>query len=213
MDRRQKGFTLIEILVVITIIATLAGLVAAIAPKMIEEGKKTESLNNLSQIGKFLLAEHAKGKMHRYSGAAFLLQIKDELKDNQLKVFISPGEEYVGDLPRPNPGTPEFAEMYRNLELPDGVDDRHSSYAGPNWKAYPPIKSGDESRKTRLWGCDKCPNGYPFHDGIVVLFDDGSTKFLDIEELQGHDAAVGTIQIGENSPDERLKKMTYLPSN
>ena len=75
------------------------------------------------------------------------------------------------------------------------------------------MKSGKAAQETRFWGCDKCTNGYPVHNGIVVLFDDGSTKFLGIEELNGHDAEQGIVQVGENSPDKRLEKMIFLPSN
>ena len=43
--RKLRGFTIIELLVVVTIIAVLAGLVISQAPKMMEEGRKLEVRN------------------------------------------------------------------------------------------------------------------------------------------------------------------------
>lgn len=47
----RHGFTLIELMVTIAIVAILAVLFAAIAPGLINRGHKSASLNNLRQIG------------------------------------------------------------------------------------------------------------------------------------------------------------------
>lgn len=212
MVRRDRGFTLIEILVVITIIATLAGMVAALAPKLINEGKKTDCQNNLKQIGELLLARNASRSIKPYAGAAFLLQVKDDVKNNQLKVFICPGEP--GDATtadRPDKDSQEFADMYRNLELPDGVEGRYTSYAGPE-KWHRP-NAGPLKHATWLWGCDRCVGGQAYHpDGLCVLFDDASVGFWTIDKLEGHSEEDGVIQVGPESPDSRLKRMQFLPN-
>jgi prepilin-type N-terminal cleavage/methylation domain-containing protein/prepilin-type processing-associated H-X9-DG protein len=51
LSQPVKGFTLVELLVVIVIIATLAGLVAAIVPRMRKKANSVTSTNNLKQIG------------------------------------------------------------------------------------------------------------------------------------------------------------------
>lgn len=212
MVRRDRGFTLIEILVVITIIATLAGMVAALAPKIINEGKKTECQHNLKQIGELLLAKKANKSLKPYSGAAFLLQAKDDLDNNALKVFICPGEP--GDvLPeeRPDMDSREFAQMYRDLKLPDGVEPRFTSYAGP--EKYSKPKIGKDKFATWLWGCDRCAGGAAYHrDGLCVLYDDSSVGFLTLEKLDGHGEDSDVIQVGPESPDPRLARMQFLPN-
>ncbi len=48
---RKPGFTLVELLVVIVIIAALTAVGFNVGPKMLARGKATKSLQNLSQIG------------------------------------------------------------------------------------------------------------------------------------------------------------------
>lgn len=212
MLRRQAGFTLIEILVVITIIATLAGLVAATVPMILRENQKTTCMNNLSQIGKLLTVAKAKDKLAGYKGAAFLLQAKNELSDDQLKVFICPGEEPDNlSEPRPDAGSDEFIAMYRELDLndPAAVREPLSSYAGPERASR--SKLGAEAHATFLWGADRCLNGNPHHRGICILTDSGSTEFWEVEDIKGMSEDDSHILVGTGATDERLAKLRYYP--
>lgn len=52
MNKAKKGFTLVELLIVIVIIAILAALLLPAVTKAIEAAKETQCLNNLAQIGR-----------------------------------------------------------------------------------------------------------------------------------------------------------------
>jgi prepilin-type N-terminal cleavage/methylation domain-containing protein len=210
--RRQEGFTLIEILVVITIIAALAALVTLLIPEGERAREKLECQNNLRQIGGLLKLKSTGQKMKYYTGAGFLLQIANDVPDEDLEVFICPGEFVPEDTGRPAVGTPEFVEMYRKMDLKaGGVEDALTSYAGPNWKEYPPKKAGRGKTETRLWGCDRCKGDNPHHDGITVLYSSSKVSFLKLDELEGHQPGQETIQVGQTSPDPRLRKMIFYP--
>ncbi len=214
MLRREQGFTLIEILVVITIIAALVGMVTLIIPKGQEAKNRVECMNNLRQIGGFLATIHTGDGFKPYSGAAFVLQVAGDVSDEDLDVFICPGEPDNMDDPRPEVGSQAFIDMYRKeMDLKTGkVNASFTSYAGANRKDYPHPKAGPGARKTQIWACDKCRNGQPHHDGIVVLYSSTKVGFLKLEDLHGQDAEAGTIIVGPDSGDERLEKMIFFPN-
>ncbi len=84
MLRREQGFTLIEILVVITIIAALVGMVTLVIPKGQEAKNRVQCMNNLRQIGALLVTKNAGSGVIPYSGAAFVLQVANEIGDEDL---------------------------------------------------------------------------------------------------------------------------------
>ncbi len=214
MRNREQGFTLIEILIVITIIAALVGLVAALIPKGIKAKEKTTCLKNLSELGGLLITRRAgKGWNTRLNGAAFLLQVADEIQDENLRVFICPGEPKSVAPDRPEVGSQEFIEMYRSMNLKEGVRAEYTSYAGPNWKDYPPARAGRAALESRVIACDRCADGQAYHDGICVVYDSSSTRFIDSKEIAGFDPDVGAIIVGKNSKDKRLKKMIFFPED
>jgi prepilin-type N-terminal cleavage/methylation domain-containing protein len=80
-----RGFTLIEMLVVVAIIATLVAFISVAAQSALEKGRVTQDLNNLRQIGVatqmylndndgafFLPSEDWMKKLHPDSGAQYL---------------------------------------------------------------------------------------------------------------------------------------------
>ena len=213
MLRREQGFTLIEILVVITIIAALVGMVTLVIPRGQEAKNRVECMNNLRQIGAFLATINTGDGFKPYSGAAFVLQVAGDVSDEDLNVFICPGEPDNLDDPRPTIGDKSFIDMYRKMDLKTGqVEDRYTSYAGANRKAYPQPKAGPAARKTQIWACDKCRNGMAHHDDIVILYSSTKVDFLKFGDLEGHDAESGEIIVGPGSQDERLEKMIFFPN-
>jgi prepilin-type N-terminal cleavage/methylation domain-containing protein len=72
---RRLGFSLIEVVVVIAILAVLVGLLLAGIQRVRESALKAESMNNLRQIG---IALHTygsaqDGKLPRWEGGGFLV--------------------------------------------------------------------------------------------------------------------------------------------
>jgi prepilin-type N-terminal cleavage/methylation domain-containing protein len=213
MRNSARGFTLIEILVVITIIAALTGLVVSLVPIATEARRKTECGNNLMQIGGMLAALRSGEGVQHYNGAGFLLQVANRVKDDDLKVFTCPGESRNPDDPRPRSGTEEFIAMYREgMDVEAGkFEDRHCSYAGPNWADFPARTSGKDALRTRFWACDKCRNGHPHHDGLMVLYDSSKVGMVELRDLKGHTEDSERILLGKDSPDRRLEAMTFFP--
>src|ERR1044071_1215994 len=66
--RRATGFTLIELLVVIAIIAILIALLVPAVQKVREAAARTQSTNNLKQIGLSMQSFHDTNKRIPYNG-------------------------------------------------------------------------------------------------------------------------------------------------
>jgi len=92
MYGKQKGFTLIEILVVVTIIGVLAGLVVVLIPRGQFEAQKVDCQNNIKQFAGFL---ELGMKYPAYSGPNLLLYFvnKGDLEGrDSLKLLFCPGD-------------------------------------------------------------------------------------------------------------------------
>jgi len=200
----EAGFTLVEILVVITIIAALIGIVAAIIPQAQQASRKVQCANNLHNIGGMLVQRQTGKGLGTRGGSAMLLQIYKlgMIRKGDEKVFICPGDKMTRGQ---DPEAPDFVKRYDSLDL-ENVDPLLTSYAGRDRKNYP-IKA--DSREKQAWAADcQGDDGRTGHHpgGLNVLYDDGSVVFLDSEALGlGPD---DPIVIGPDSTVDVLKQFT-----
>ena len=198
MDGKHKGFTLIEILVVVTIIGVLAGLVVVLIPKGQFEAKKTECMSNIkNMVG---LLEPMGTSYPKYSGPNLMLYL---VKRGELE-----GEDSIGLLFCPGDETESLdgaggLDAFSDLDLKKrGEYDHLTSYAGRDQ-----LNSACAARK----GSSKmvvliCDDSEDHHDdkGFIVGLTGGAVKWR--HKVDDWDMDVKTpVRIGEGSPVEELQ--------
>lgn len=207
MRRTAQGFTLIEIMVVIAIIAGLVTTVAVIVPKMQESQRQTGCMNNLSQLGQIYLmeAQENKGKAQKYSGVSLWLSYRKG------SAHIKRGDERVLTCPGDNiaiPETEDDKKKWDNVDLDNPSSDL-CSYAARNFKDFPPkVDSPDKE----IIGCDRQgSNGKTMHhkNVIICVYEGGDAQKVSKEELGVNTES--DIAIGEAAePKSPLKKVIYV---
>jgi prepilin-type N-terminal cleavage/methylation domain-containing protein len=203
MRRQAQGFTLIEIMVVIAIIAGLIGTVAIIVPQMQEKQRRFTCQNNLSQLGGLFIAERTeKHGKPKYDGSALWLswrQKRDQIKEGQEAVLICPGDNAITA-----PDTPELKQRYTDVDLKNPPNDL-TSYAARDFSVYP---LDNEAKRVQIIGCDRNgPDGRTAHhkNGLNIVYDDGASKFVERDELGI--SQDDPIVVGPESSNEDLKKV------
>ena len=206
MRRKAQGFTLIEIMVVIAIIAGLIGTVAIIVPQMQEKQRRFTCQNNLSQLGGIFVAERTEkmGKP-KYDGVALWLSWRangSKIREGQEAVLICPGDNGIA-----SPDSPDAKQKYTEVDLKNPATDL-CSYTSRDFSTYP---LSNESTKVQIIGCDRNgPDGRTAHhkNGLNAVFDDGSSRFMEREELgiSGDDPIV----VGPESSNDTLKQVVYV---
>lgn len=204
MRNREQGFTLIEIMVVITIIVLLMGAVALSVPLVQERAARSTSTNNLKQLYTLYTTDKMdRGTARpRYDGATLWLSFrkKGDIKRGQEEVLLCPRDPDVLPIE-----TPEHRAKYDEINLEDPPRNM-CSYAARNFTAYP-MKAESIDLQV-IGGLRQGANGRTQHyaDGTILMYEDGSVRFVDREELGL--PAEAEIVIGDDSDHELLRTIT-----
>ena len=172
---RQRGFSLIEILVVITIIGLLMTLAFGPVQNALEAGRVTKCMANLRGIGQsfsIYRSQRNKGRWPEESGMRFLLTLvkHKQIEGKNTEVFLCPGTSDRND-------TGPSGEDGSSYDDWDNLDSATISYAGRD-QVNAPIRGGDESQI--VIASDDNEFG-PNHKTIVnYLYADGSVKSFDV---------------------------------
>jgi prepilin-type N-terminal cleavage/methylation domain-containing protein len=207
MRRRAQGFTLIEIMVVIAIIAGLVTTVAIVVPKMQAQQRKTGCLNNLSQLGQVYLiqAQENRSKAQKYSGVALWLSYRKnatDIKRGDEKVLMCPGDQGV-KLPE----TEEDKKMWDNVDLDNPPSDL-CSYAARDFKNYP---LDIESKNKEIIGSDRQGSNQrtmQHENFLICVYEAGDAQPVTREELGVN--TENPIVIGPEAENPMLKKVAYV---
>lgn len=208
--RAEGGFSLVEILVVITIIALLMTLGFGAMQNVMENGRVVGCQDNLRQIGQGMITYkniRTKGRWPRESGARFLLTLyKDkQITGRDVNCFLCPGtpSDYNDGGESGEPGS-----SYDDWE---SISSETLSYAGRDVDTHP-IRSSDDAVEiiaaddNEFVGNHKSVTNMLYGNGQVVPFDlqvDGSQYIEEFPAL----ADLGYMIVGPDSPHPDLMKL------
>jgi prepilin-type N-terminal cleavage/methylation domain-containing protein len=179
---RQSGFSLIEILVVITIIGLLMTIGFGPVQNALESGRVTKCRKQLADIGQAMLLykdQRNKGRWPKDSGIRFLLRLHKagEISGNNSETFICPGT--TSDVRNDLGVSGEPGSSYEDW---DDIDPASISYAGRDQEAYP-LRGQDDSEM--VIGADDNEFGRNHKYITNYVMADGSTHFFDIKSEDG----------------------------
>lgn len=208
---RGRGFTLVEILVVITIIAALMALAVPVYQNAQDNANSTACKNNLRQMAMSLGVfknNRNKGRWPKERGIKFLLTLVKygEIAEKDMKVFLCPGTEddnVALDQPGGRPGS-AYADW-------DDLNPMTISYAGRDNVEFP-INKNKENEEV-IAADDNDPVQHP--DGnhrttTNFVYADATPASFDVKEAidRGLDLmGRPCITVGPDSQFEELQKL------
>ncbi|MES1213629.1 MAG: DUF1559 domain-containing protein [Singulisphaera sp.] len=199
MSRAARGFTLVEVLVVIAIIGLLVAILLPAVQMARESGRRAQCFNNLKQIGLALVSYHdtfgslPPGYVSKFDGSG-----------NDTGPGWGWGSLILPQLEQ----TPIYGVIHFNLPIEhanNGVRVAHiatylcpSDEVSPSWTAWTRDNLGNPIVKI----CDVAPSNYvamfgstePGVDGDGLFYRNSAVRFSDIT-----DGLAQTIAIGERS--------------
>ena len=207
MRRKTQGFTLIEIMVVIAIIAGLVTTVAIMVPKMRETANQTTCMSNLNELSHVFISKslESNAAAQRYSGVALWLSYRktgSDIRRGQEKALQCPGDNQFLI-----PQNEEDQKQWDNVDL-DNPSDNLCSYAARDFKAFP---ISAESVEKEIIGCDRQgTNGRTAHHrGVIICaFNEVDAQKYSREQLGI--TADADIVVGPEASAKMLQKVVYI---
>ncbi len=185
MDRRESGFTFIEILVVMGIIVTLMGMVTVVVPHVLKKARRVESIARVRSLSQLLSDRSLDAGWPGFDGKGFVLSLVahrtlDIRNPDNLEVLFSPGDVWYTQAKSPT-------ERYREITiqaLRAGTDFHAlTSYAGRRNATRAYLITPDRMNQTVPIVCDDDDGPVHDPDGLVMGFTDGGARFYEWNEL------------------------------
>jgi prepilin-type N-terminal cleavage/methylation domain-containing protein len=195
---RETGFTLVEILVVITIIATIAGLVAVLIPKALEMQARQKCIDNLRNITGLLAGTESR-RYPEHAGPNLILYL---VKKGDLT-----GRDSLESLFCPGDHEESFKQAggeaaYEGLDLKRKGEYGHlTSYAGRDQTRADTAARRGSMRAVVLVADDS--EDHHFNKGVCVGLTGGTARWRDKVEYYELDGDTPLI-VGEGSEVEEL---------
>jgi prepilin-type N-terminal cleavage/methylation domain-containing protein len=204
--RPVQGFSLIEILVVITLIGLLMTFGFGAMQNAMEAGRVTKCKNNLDQIGQALISYRdirRNGRWHNESGIRFLLLMhkNKQITGRDAEVFLCPGTSDIND-------TGSDGSIGSSYEDWDALTSDTISYAGRDMVGHRIRGVGDGSDVLAADDNEFGPNhkvatNILYANGSVIsfdLFENGGDLVADNPSLE-----IDGLPVGPESPHPPLQ--------
>lgn len=209
-----RGFSLVEILVVITIMALLVAIVASSATNILDNSRSTTCKQNLKDIAQNMILlkntrkQRGKKAWPKEKGIRFILELtrhseKQEGKHamvagRKTKIFICPGTDDVNITEEdPTPGS-----AYFDLE---NLDSFSISYAGRNQVDFPIEK--DKMHDDALLAADDNEGRANHKTDTNFVTVDAVVDSVGIQDYLDENPELEWLPVGPDSPYEPFQKL------
>ena len=209
MRHHASGFFLLELIIAILIAILLASMGAVAVPKVQDQSRQVESLNNVRNMAQIMTERSIGRGWPKYDGKNFVLSlvaysIIDPDNPENLRVFFSPADVWYSHAATDHE---RYKEITREA-LKAGQDFHElTSYAGRRNGDREYMLTAVLLRRVVPIICDDDDGPLHHREGLVMAYSDGRAKFVTWEELgmlEQDDPDNPEPFLGDNAPVEAL---------